>query len=191
MIEVLFLALALSMDAFAVSIGLGAKCKASPVRLALMAGAYFGVFQALMPLLGVLGGISLLGWFEALGALDRVLLLGIVGGKMIIESFNQASAGDAAAEELPDKLPDTQVISHQIMLVLAVATSIDALAAGVALPLIDFNPLLACLLIGVTTWLFSCLGVFVGVKSGTLLGRRAELLGGVVLILIGFKILLT
>jgi len=71
-IEVLFLALALSMDAFAVSIGLGAKCKASPVRLALMAGAYFGVFQALMPLLGVLGGIRLV---RSLGSLDRVLVV--------------------------------------------------------------------------------------------------------------------
>jgi len=187
LIEVLFLALALSMDAFAVSIGLGAKCKASPVRLALMAGAYFGVFQAFMPLLGVLGGISLLGWFEALAPWIAFLLLGIVGGKMILESINQAPGGDAAAEVLSD----TRSVTHKVMLVLAVATSIDALAVGVALPLIDFNPLLACLLIGVTTWLFSCLGVFVGVKSGTLLGRRAELSGGVVLILIGFKILLT
>ena len=70
------------------------------------------------------------------------------------------------------------------------ATSIDAMAAGFALPLLDFETLLACALIGMTTWLFSCVGVFVGEKSGTVLESKAEILGGVVLILIGFKILL-
>jgi manganese efflux pump family protein len=177
-IEVLFLAIALSMDAFAVSIGLGAKCKTSPVRLALMAGAYFGVFQALMPLLGYFGGRGVLGWFEAYAPWIAFILLVIVGGKMIIESFDDGLE------------PDVKLVTHRVMLMLAVATSIDAMAAGFALPLIDFDPLLACVLIGLTTWLFSCLGVFVGVKSGTMLESKAEVFGGVVLILIGFKILL-
>ena len=182
MIEVLLLAIALSMDAFAVSIGLGAKSKTSSVRLALLAGAYFGAFQALMPLLGYWGGRGLLGWLEAFAPWVAFTLLAMVGGKMIYESFAERAVAPAPG--------DTQPVSHRLLLLLAVATSIDAMAAGFALPLLDFEPLLACALIGMTTWLFSCVGVFVGVKSGTVLESKAEILGGVVLILIGFKILL-
>ena len=178
MIEVLLLAIALSMDAFAVSIGLGSKHKLKPTSLALMSGAYFGLFQALMPLIGYLGGKGVLGWVEEYAALISFLLLILIGGKMIFESF---------AEGIEEDITN---ITHRVMLMLAIATSIDAMAAGFALTLLDINPFIACFIIGVTTFLFSYIGVFIGTKSGTWLESKAEFFGGVVLILIGLKILL-
>jgi|19_taG_2_1085344.scaffolds.fasta_scaffold27078_1 putative Mn2+ efflux pump MntP len=177
-IEVLLLAVALSMDAFAVSIGLGSKHKGKAIALALMAGTYFGIFQALMPLIGYLGGRGVLGWVEAFAPWVAFFLLLLIGGKMIYESF---------AEGIEE---DITHITHRVMLILAIATSIDAMAAGFALTLLDVGPLLACFIIGATTFLFSVLGVFVGIKSGTWLESKAELFGGVILILIGFKVLL-
>ena len=97
---------------------------------------------------------------------------------MIYESFSEG------IEE------DISNITHRVMLILAIATSIDAMAAGFALTLIDVGPFVACLIIGVTTYIFSYAGVFIGTKSGTWLESKAEFFGGVVLILIGLKILL-
>ncbi len=178
MIEVIILAIALSMDAFAVSIGLGAKYPDRTNSLALMSGIYFGLLQGLMPLLGYIGGKGLLGWVEEYAEWIAFLLLLLIGGKMIYESF-------AGAKE--DNIKET---THKVMLLLAIATSIDALAAGFSLTLLDINPWLACAIIGVTTFGFSWAGVFVGKTSGTWLENKAELLGGIVLVLIGLKILL-
>lgn len=178
MVEVFLLAVALSMDAFAVSIGLGSKHKKNPVSLALMSGFYFGVFQALMPLIGYLGGRGVLGWVEAYAPWVAFCLLSLIGGKMIYESFSEGIEEDISS------------ITHRVMLMLAIATSIDAMAAGFALTLLDVRPFFACLIIGVTTYIFSYAGVFIGAKSGTWLESKAELSGGVVLILIGLKILL-
>jgi putative Mn2+ efflux pump MntP len=179
MIEVVVLALALSMDALAVSIGLGSRQVKKPAALALMAGIYFGVFQGLMPLIGYVGGRGLFAWIEMYAPWVAFLLLLLIGGKMIYESF---SAG--IEEDIPN-------INHKVMFTLAIATSIDAMAAGFSLTLLDVNPLVACIIIGVTTFIFSVAGVFVGKKFGTWLENKAELLGGVVLILIGLKILLS
>jgi putative Mn2+ efflux pump MntP len=178
-IEVMFLAVALSMDAFAVSIGLGTKNRRNPISLALMAGAYFGLFQALMPMLGYLGGKGVFGWIEAYAPWIAFFLLVLIGGKMIYESFAEG------VEE------DITEVTHKVMLMLAIATSIDAMAAGFALTLLDVSPFIACLVIGATTYAFSFIGVFVGIKSGAWLESKAELLGGIVLVLIGLKILLT
>ncbi|MEZ5449363.1 MAG: manganese efflux pump MntP family protein, partial [Thiolinea sp.] len=155
MFETILLAIALSMDAFAVSIGLGAKQKTHPMRLAIKAGAYFGLFQALMPLLGYLGGKGVLGWIENYAHWIAFLLLALIGGKMIYESLSEGIEEDLAK------------ITHRVMLTLAIATSIDAMAAGFTLTLLDINPWLACLLIGVTTFIFSAAGVWIGIKSGT------------------------
>ena len=181
MIEVIILALALSMDAFAVSIGLGAKRNSKPVPLAIKAGLYFGFFQGLMPLFGYLGGRGIFGWIEAYAAWIAFFLLLLVGSKMIYESFS-GSIETGIEKEI-------KKITHKVMLVLAIATSIDALAAGFSLNLLDVNALIACVIIGVTTLMFSWVGVFVGVKSGTWLESKAELFGGIVLILIGVKLL--
>jgi len=178
MVELILLAIALSMDAFAVAIGLGSKRKSNLLSLAWMSAIYFGLFQALMPLLGYLGGRGVLGWVDAYASWIACGLLVLIGGKMIFESF-----AEGVEEEIA-------IISHKVMLMLAVATSIDALAAGFTLTILDVNPLIACLIIGITTFAFSWAGVFVGSRSGTWLESKAELLGGVVLILIGFKQLL-
>jgi len=178
MIEVLILAVALSMDAFAVSIGLGSKQDTRTRSLAFMAAIYFGLFQAFMPLLGFLGGKGVFGWIEHYAHWIAFFLLLLIGGKMIYEAVTEGIEEDIAQ------------ITHKVMLILAIATSIDAMAAGFTLTLLDFNPFIACLIIGATTFAFSWVGVHVGAKSGTWLESKAELLGGVILILIGFKILL-
>ncbi len=178
MIEAIILAIALSMDAFAVSIGLGAKCPERTRSLAWMSGLYFGLLQGLMPLIGYMGGKGVLGWIEEYAAWIAFLLLLFIGGKMIYESF---------AEGIEE---DIKQITHRVMLMLAIATSIDAMAAGFSLTLLEVNPWLACVIIGLTTFGFSWVGVFVGKKSGTWLESKAELLGGIILILIGLKILL-
>jgi len=178
MIEVLILAVALSMDAFAVSIGLGSKHEHKTRTLAVQAAIYFGLFQALMPLIGFLGGKGVLGWVEDYAHWIAFFLLLLVGAKMIYESVSEGIEGDIAQ------------ITHKMLLILAIATSIDAMAAGFALTLIEVNPFFACAVIGVTTFIFSWLGVFVGAKSGTYLEGKAELFGGIILIIIGFKVLL-
>lgn len=166
------------MDAFAVSIGLGSKHQKKTKSLALMSGIYFGLFQGLMPLIGYMGGKGVLGWVEGYAQWIAFLLLLLIGGKMIYESFSEGIEEDIVK------------ISHKVMLILAIATSVDAMAAGFTLSLIQINPLLACAIIAAATLFFSWIGVFIGAKSGTWLESKAELLGGVVLILIGFKVLL-
>lgn len=179
MIDVLVLAVALSMDAFAVSIGLGSKHKIKTTSLALMSGIYFGLFQSLMPLIGYAGGKGILDWVESYAPWIAFLLLLMIGGKMIYESFVEGIEEDIA------------IITHRVMLILAIATSIDAMAAGFTLTILDVNPFIACIIIGVTTFFFSYAGVFIGTKSGTWLENKAELFGGIILILIGIKILVT
>lgn len=176
MLEIFFLALALSMDAFAVAIGLGSK-RCAP-GTALQAGLYFGVFQALMPLIGYLGGRSLLGWLDGYTHWLAFALLLAIGLKMVLEGFR-----DNPEKAIPAP-------TGQVLLLLALATSIDALAAGFTLPLLPVNAYLACLLIGVTTFLLSMLGVAIGRRTGTWLESKAELFGGTVLIVLGFKFLL-
>lgn len=176
MIEVIILAVALSMDAFAVSIGLGAK-KNTP-GLALKAGLFFGIFQALMPFIGYLGGKGILGWVDAYAHWIAFGLLVLIGVKMIYEGIHEG-----IEEDISD-------ITNKMMLILAIATSIDAMAAGFSLTLLNVNPYIACLIIGATTFAFSWVGVLIGRKSGTWLESKAEIFGGMVLILIGIKILL-
>ncbi|MBI5660486.1 MAG: manganese efflux pump [Nitrosomonadales bacterium] len=176
MIEVMILAVALSMDAFAVSIGLGTK-EGSP-KLALKAGLFFGIFQALMPFIGYLGGKGILGWIGEYAHWVAFGLLAFIGAKMIYEGLHEGIEQEITA------------ITHKMMLVLAIATSIDAMAAGFSLTLLDVNPYIACLIIGITTFAFGWAGVLIGKKSGTWLENKAEIFGGTVLILVGAKILL-
>jgi len=175
MFEVIVLAIALSMDAFAVSIGLGSKGNIK--GLGLKAGLFFGLFQALMPFIGYLGGKGVLGWVADYSHWIAFALLLLIGGKMVYEGLQEGIEEDIAA------------ITNKMMLLLAVATSIDAMAAGFSLTLLDFNPYLACIIIGVTTFAFSWVGVLIGKRSGTWLESKAEIFGGVVLILIGIKFL--
>ncbi|GAA0821065.1 manganese efflux pump MntP family protein [Colwellia asteriadis] len=178
MIEIIILALALSMDAFAVAIGLGSKHDKKTKSLALMVALYFGLFQGVMPLIGYVGSKGLLGWVASYSHWLAFALLLLIGIKMIYESLSEGIEESIAK------------ISHKVILVLAIATSIDAMAAGFTLTLLDVNPFIACFIIGITTLFFSWIGVFIGARSGTWLESKAELLGGIILVLIGFNILL-
>lgn len=177
MFDVIVLAFALSMDAFAVSIGLGAKKHQTMVNIALRAGLFFGCFQALMPLLGYLGGKGLLGWLDSYTSWVAFGLLVLIGGKMVYEGLS---------EGIEDVV---QNVSNKVLLLLALATSIDAMAAGFSLILLPFSPLLACAIIGFVTFVMSFGGVFIGKYGGVWLEGKAEVLGGIVLVLIGFRML--
>lgn len=178
MIEVVILALALSMDAFAISIGLGSKHIHKTASLALMCGLYFGLFQALMPLIGYLGGMGVIGWVASYAKWIAFVLLALIGGKMIYEAMSEGIEKDIA------------LITHKVMLILAMATSVDAMAAGFTLTILNVKPVIACIIIGITTLCFSWLGVFIGAKSGTWLESKSELFGGVILLFIALKVLL-
>lgn len=177
MIDVIILAIALSMDAFAVSIGLGAKKYRDTRLIALKAGLLFGFFQAFMPIVGYLAGVGLGQYIESIDHWIAFILLFLIGAKMIYESRSE------------DTTEDISHISNYILLTLAIATSIDAMAAGFTLSLFDAPVWLSIFLIGITTFVFSYIGVFVGFKSGVWLENKAEFIGGVVLIIIGIKIL--
>jgi putative Mn2+ efflux pump MntP len=178
MLEVIFLALALSMDAFAVAIGIGVKNGTFEKALAIKVALFFGVFQGLMPLFGHLASVGIGSYITEYDHWIAFLLLGAIGGKMIYESF-----GENTEDEFT-------VFTNKVLLILAVATSIDAMAAGFTLGLLEINPFISMILIGVVTYLFSFLGVYIGTKGGSFLESKAELLGGIVLVGIGIKILL-
>ena len=175
--ELLFTAVALSMDAFAVSVGKGLSAPNASWRQGLLCGAYFGGFQALMPLLGYL----LIGTFpDRIQRFDHWIaffLLALIGANMIREAFSEEEAVSAS-------------FSFKTMLLLAVATSIDALAIGVTFQLTGTNIGLAICLVGGSTFLLSFAGVRVGSTVGARYRSKAELVGGVILILMGAKILL-
>ncbi|KGJ87426.1 manganese efflux pump MntP family protein [Colwellia psychrerythraea] len=180
MIEVFILAIALSMDAFAVSIGLGATKQHSKIApFALIVALYFGIFQGIMPILGYLGGKGVLSWIESYTSLIAFVLLALIGAKMIFDSFSEG------IEE------DISKVTHRVLLTLAIATSIDAMAAGFSLTLLPVNPFIACLIISIITFCFSWLGVLVGEKSGTWLESKAEFVGGITLIFMAIKIFIT
>ena len=188
--ELFILAVGLSMDAFAVAVCKGLAMRRVSLRQAAWVGLWFGGFQFLMPLLGFLRANS---FAQAIASFDHwiaFLLLAVIGGNMVREAL---SAGE---EEVSGDL------SVRAMFLLAVATSIDALAAGislvagVSLPLLvngRFNPAsiwVAIGLIGLTTFLLSTAGVKLGNRFGARYEKKAELAGGLILILLGLKILL-
>ncbi|MGP9517993.1 manganese efflux pump MntP [Psychrobacter sp. AOP7-C1-14] len=205
MIEVILLAIALAMDAFAVAIGLGAKSQKQShyhmLRLAVYAALYFGIAQGMMPLIGYLLGAALLGWLAAAAPWIGGLILITLGGKMLYEVFfgvDEASDVDNSAENKEIEVDADTVlvnstvqkqISQRTLFTLAIATSIDAMAAGFTLNLLAMNAWLACLIIAIVTAVFGLLGVYLGWRSGTRLEDKAEALGGTVLILIGLKVM--
>jgi putative Mn2+ efflux pump MntP len=173
------IAAGLSMDAFAVSITLGLSVKKPKIIEMLIPGIYFGFFQAIMPLAGYFTGIRFAKNIQFLDHWAAFTLLGLIGGKMIKDSFS-------GAEEKPDNAP-FQFIK---MLLLATATSIDALAVGITFAFFEINIFKAILLIGLTTFCISTIGVKAGNIFGTKFKSKAEFAGGVVLVILGLKILL-
>ncbi len=175
--ELFFIAVGLSMDAFAVSVCKGLSVKELRPRHVLLVGLYFGGFQALMPILGYLLGTRFETLITSVDHWVAFVLLALIGGNMIRESFSKE-------EELNDDF------GFRTMVLLAVATSIDALAVGITFAFLAVDILPAAGLIGVTTFLLSGVGIWIGRAFGARFKAGAERLGGVILILIGLKILL-
>ena len=176
-LELLLIAVGLSMDAFAVSVCKGLSVKKLEPKHALLVGLYFGGFQALMPVLGWLLGSRFETMITSVDHWVAFLLLALIGGNMIRESFSRE-------EEMNDDF------GVKTMLLLAVATSIDALAVGITFAFLSVKILPAAGTIGVTTFLLSVVGIYIGRAFGARWKSRAELAGGVILVLIGLKILL-
>ena len=177
-IELLVLALGLSMDAFAVSICKGLSVPKLQAKHCLICGVYFGGFQALMPLIGWALGKRFQSMITNIDHWIAFVLLAVIGANMIKESFSKE-------EECPDAS-----FGFKTMLTLAVATSIDALAVGVTFAFLDVSIVPAVLLIGATTFVCSAVGVKIGNVFGNRFQSKAEFLGGLVLIAIGLKILI-
>ena len=182
-IELFLLGVGLSMDAFAVSVCKGLGMRKLNKKQAVIIGLYFGGFQALMPLIGWLLGSQFQKYITSIDHWIAFILLGFIGGKMIIEAVREWN------EEETVEVMDAP-IDHKNMFVLAVATSIDALAVGITFAFLNVSIMEACLIIGCTTFVLSVIGVVVGNFFGTRYKRKAEIAGGVILILIGLKILL-
>lgn len=198
--ELILVAIGLSMDAFAVAICIGLKLKKANLKKALVVGLYFGFFQALMPLVGYTFAVQ---FDEKIIAYDHwiaFVLLGIIGGKMIIDGLRKegylAGADEldtaAACPVVGCGCPEDEkvALSPKAMIPLALATSIDALAIGVSFAFLQVHIIPTILSIGSVTLIFSAMGVKIGNIFGLRFKGKAELVGGVILLLIGVKILL-
>lgn len=175
--ELLLLAIALSMDAFAIAICKGLSVKKVQVKHIVITGLWFGGSQAIMPLIGYLLGSSFQTLVEKIDHWIAFGLLAIIGILMIKES-----------RETSKPLDDS--FSVKVMFPLAIADSIDALAAGVSFVFMEINIIPTIILIGVTTFLFSAVGIVIGNKFGEKYRSKAEVIGGIILILLGLKTLL-
>lgn len=179
--EILLIAIGLSMDAFAVSVGKGLSARADgggTASHAVCAALWFGGFQALMPLIGWLLASAFAGKVESIDHWVAFGLLVAIGINMIRECFSD------------DEKPHTASFGAGTMFLLAVATSIDALAAGISLAMLDTSIWIDITVIGLTTALFSAVGILAGDVIGKRFHKGAQILGGVILIGIGLKILL-
>ena len=178
--ELILLAVGLSMDAFAVSICKGLSVRKAGARESAITGLYFGGFQAMMPLAGYALATHFSQMITSVDHWIAFILLGLIGGNMIKE----ASSGCEECERMDSSF------GWRAMLPMAIATSIDALAIGVTLAFLEVDILPSVTLVGITTFLFSAAGVKIGNLFGAKYSTRAELFGGVILVLMGGKILM-
>ena len=177
--ELLSLAVGLSMDAFAVSICKGLSVNRVRPKHMLICGLYFGGFQALMPLIGYLLGVNFRSMIASVDHWIAFVLLSLIGANMLRESFSKDKDENVDAS-----------FGVKTMLLMAVATSIDALAVGVTFAFLEVNIVPAVSFIGITTFIFSAAGVLIGNIFGAKWKNKAEFAGGAILILIGLKILI-
>lgn len=191
-IEIVILGVALAMDAFAVTVS-NVFCYrgASRARL-LMLPVAFGIFQGLMPLLGFFLGGLVGNIIEQYAGIVTLVILGLIGGNMIkegISNLREARAAREAGGDVCDLAPDAAALTLKVVLVQAVATSIDAFAVGVSLRAASVNIAEAAIIITLTTFLCCVVALAIGKRFGSMLGERAEIVGGVVLVIIGVKAL--
>lgn len=186
-ITLLLLSVGLAMDAFAVSICKGLAMPKLKVSHMIIVGAWFGGFQALMPMIGYLLGSRFVQFITSVAPWIAFVLLFIIGGNMIRESFSKEESNA------------TDALGFKTMFVMAIATSIDALAVGITFACVPvqiaaanalINTIIAVLIIGIITFIISAIGVKVGNVFGTRYKNKAEFAGGVILILLGIKIIL-
>lgn len=178
-ITTLFIAFGLAMDAFAVSITSGIAIKHLKIHHALRISGSFGLFQAFMPLIGWLAGLSLMNYISGVDHWIAFGLLAFIGSKMIYESIS-----------LEKTEKETNPLNIYVLLMLSIATSIDALAVGVSFAFLQIAIVTSVIIIGTITFALSFLGVFAGGKFGHIFENKIEIAGGLVLIAIGTKILL-
>ena len=177
-ITIILIAIGLAMDSFSASITRGFTLKKATLLIeALKTGFFFGLFQAVMPLLGWFAGISILDFISGFDHWIAFLLLFLIGLRMIYESLSKKS----------NKVVSSS--SFKVLLILSIATSIDALAVGLSISIIEASIITLAIIIGIITFVFSFLGVFIGKKSGNYFGKIG-VLGGVILILIAIRILI-
>ena len=202
LISLITISIALSMDAFSVSICQGLSTKRFSLKMALSCGLWFGFFQALMPLIGYLLGAQFEQFITHIDHWIAFGLLTVIGVNMIREAVgestsqrdNETTSEDSeslslssSSSEFNGQQPTAN--SFKTMLILAIATSIDALAVGVTFAFLKVNIWKSVLVIGITTFLFSFFGVKIGNVFGSRYSKTAEMVGGVILILLGIKIL--
>jgi len=179
MIGIILIAVGLAMDAFAVSVCKGLSMKKISIKKLLIIAVYFGVFQALMPVIGFFLGESFENLVTSIDHWIALILLSFIGINMLKEAFGKS--------EEDNKNDDT---SFKTMIILAIATSIDALAVGITFAFLEINIFVIATIIGVITFIISAIGVIIGNKFGDKYEKKAEIFGGVILILMGIKILL-
>ncbi len=177
-LEILLVSIGLAMDAFAVSVCKGLSMKAMDWKKAIIVGLYFGIFQALMPVIGYFLGATFEEFVTKIDHWIAFILLCVIGLSMLKEAFakNEENQNDS--------------VDFKTMSILAIATSIDALAVGITFAFLKVNMLMAGLMIGITTFAICVIGVKIGNQFGDKYERRAEVVGGLILILMGIKILL-
>lgn len=176
--EIFLIGIGLAMDAFAVSICKGLSMKKMNWKNAIIIALYFGIFQAVMPVIGYFLGATFSNFVEKVDHWIAFILLSIIGGNMIKDSF------DDEIEKRNDR------IDIKTMILLSIATSIDALAVGITFAFFKPNVAFASAIIGIITFVLSLVGVKIGYKFGDEFQNKAELVGGIILIIIGLKILL-
>ncbi|AKI97329.1 manganese efflux pump MntP family protein [Kosmotoga pacifica] len=177
--DIVLIAVALAMDAFAVSISIGLSQKTIPFRTAFRTSLNFGSFQFFMPVIGWYVASSFSKYIQAFDHWIAFFLLVGIGGKMIIETFEEG-----------DRSNSKDRTKGLALVMLSIATSIDALAVGVAFAFVDRTIFFPSVIIGIVAFGFSYLGIKGGAKFGKLLGKKTEILGGIILIFIGVKILI-
>ena len=174
------IAIGLAMDAFAVSIAAGLTLKTVDARQTFRLAWHFGLFQALMPIIGWLAGLSIEHWIAPVDHWIAFGLLAVIGGKMIYEALKDAD---------DDEVRRGDPTKGWSLVLLSIATSIDALAVGLSLALLGVSIWWPAVVIGLVAGAFTVVGMQLGTRFGALLGRRMEVIGGIVLIAIGVKIL--
>ena len=187
LITLLSISVALSMDAFSVSICKGIATKKFSLKTALLCGLWFGSFQALMPVIGFFLGSQFEHFITNIDHWIAFALLSFIGINMIREALNENEITDVGQQPIADNQGTST--GFKTMLGLAIATSIDALAVGVTFAFLKVNIWFSVMIIGITTFLFSFVGVKIGNVFGSRYSKTAEIIGGVILILLGLKIL--